>query len=552
MLQRVWSFYDLPENRGEYERAMEEFFADVLALPEGERHIDEDDEKRCNEWFLYDFRLKNSLSPLQYFYEKNKSAISLEDSAVYEDLIKWNLYGFFKILSVKVGEEMEVRPLGEQKTYVVKESLGTFGAEEGRWLIARIAKVAGHYEFVSGVLSAPSFSFDAPSEKHFKKIFRDLNPKKVRELFLKNENGEFTREESAGNENVSEDDLLSFKEVEKKLGALLKKHGISAYVSLDRVKQWADELNPDDPYYLAPVGLIIGLAEDSPDDGDEALSEIFPVLQTFLNKLPRKDFEGKSPEQMNILRGALGEDEERDYRLSMTQFGAWRDEYHKGIELFKRNEAEKSLTAYRKTIAALLNERTTFREVFRLFANTGVTFLMNGYEYAGKRMLEISLELNPHYDFAQKQLERYEAGEYEALICEGLSERAKKISERESKVKRKRGQRRPPDADLSIIAVARMLELMAEKESGEKSPFRKIREKPDRRFAPFEKFEIKNFEDWPEYEYYLFLKKFSINFNHLLTAPTPVTIVPRDGEKIGRNASCPCGSGKKFKKCHGA
>jgi len=31
----------------------------------------------------------------------------------------------------------------------------------------------------------------------------------------------------------------------------------------------------------------------------------------------------------------------------------------------------------------------------------------------------------------------------------------------------------------------------------------------------------------------------------------PVT-VRRDGDKVGRNAPCPCGSGKKYKKCHGA
>jgi preprotein translocase subunit SecA len=32
----------------------------------------------------------------------------------------------------------------------------------------------------------------------------------------------------------------------------------------------------------------------------------------------------------------------------------------------------------------------------------------------------------------------------------------------------------------------------------------------------------------------------------------PVTTVRRQGEKIGRNAPCPCGSGKKYKKCCGA
>ena len=32
----------------------------------------------------------------------------------------------------------------------------------------------------------------------------------------------------------------------------------------------------------------------------------------------------------------------------------------------------------------------------------------------------------------------------------------------------------------------------------------------------------------------------------------PKKPVQRDGDKVGRNDPCPCGSGKKYKKCHGA
>jgi len=32
----------------------------------------------------------------------------------------------------------------------------------------------------------------------------------------------------------------------------------------------------------------------------------------------------------------------------------------------------------------------------------------------------------------------------------------------------------------------------------------------------------------------------------------PVQQVVRGQEKVGRNDPCPCGSGKKYKKCHGA
>jgi len=39
------------------------------------------------------------------------------------------------------------------------------------------------------------------------------------------------------------------------------------------------------------------------------------------------------------------------------------------------------------------------------------------------------------------------------------------------------------------------------------------------------------------------------NVDDLPTSQQPIT---RDGRKVGRNDPCPCGSGKKFKQCHGA
>ncbi|MDE2461222.1 MAG: SEC-C domain-containing protein, partial [Gammaproteobacteria bacterium] len=34
-------------------------------------------------------------------------------------------------------------------------------------------------------------------------------------------------------------------------------------------------------------------------------------------------------------------------------------------------------------------------------------------------------------------------------------------------------------------------------------------------------------------------------------APPPVTTFVREGRKVGRNEPCPCGSGLKYKQCHG-
>jgi preprotein translocase subunit SecA len=35
------------------------------------------------------------------------------------------------------------------------------------------------------------------------------------------------------------------------------------------------------------------------------------------------------------------------------------------------------------------------------------------------------------------------------------------------------------------------------------------------------------------------------------TIPAEPAAVRRDGDKVGRNDPCPCGSGKKYKRCHG-
>ena len=46
----------------------------------------------------------------------------------------------------------------------------------------------------------------------------------------------------------------------------------------------------------------------------------------------------------------------------------------------------------------------------------------------------------------------------------------------------------------------------------------------------------------------------SMTLSHGAVSQAPAaaaTPVRNDGEKVGRNDPCPCGSGKKYKKCHG-
>lgn len=77
-----------------------------------------------------------------------------------------------------------------------------------------------------------------------------------------------------------------------------------------------------------------------------------------------------------------------------------------------------------------------------------------------------------------------------------------------------------------------------------------VKEEGDKTFIHFtvryeRKFETVNHTEWAEFrkedgKWYYYDSEF----------PSPETI-RRSDEKVGRNDPCPCGSGKKFKKCHG-
>ena len=42
-----------------------------------------------------------------------------------------------------------------------------------------------------------------------------------------------------------------------------------------------------------------------------------------------------------------------------------------------------------------------------------------------------------------------------------------------------------------------------------------------------------------------------VTLSHGAEDPQKVETIRRDADKVGRNNPCPCGSGKKYKKCHG-
>ena len=334
-------------------------------------------------------------------------------------------------------------------------------------------------------------------------------------------------------------------DAEAELAGVLRLYDIEKYVSIDHIRTWLEMLDVDDHDYMAPFAILMGLAAEWKDASRETTEDVIGAVRTFCNSLPRKKLNDNSPEEAFAHRGM--ENKAPHFRNSLIEFGRWVPHYDTALaQLHAVGEEKAALDEFRMIFRLLLEEHTTTRHVFRMFANAAIACFAMGDEYGGVRLLKIASEINPHYDFAKDQLKRYESGECDDLIIDGIMRQTKDSKKDEGAdatmkvLKRRR-------TNVGVTYFRAMASLFGRfDDTKTRIPLAQIpRSKHE------ERNERKRFEAEPWHAYYLFLKKFDINFNHPLEEPSEVTFHRSDGMKIGRNDPCPCGSGKKYKKCHG-
>lgn len=224
------------------------------------------------------------------------------------------------------------------------------------------------------------------------------------------------------------------------------------------------------------------------DDLDKTLdvSEFIKPYNEFYNLCPQKSLKDKSPSQL------ITKDYEPDFVASITPIGHGEELEELQIEAHSAMQSGdyfKALKSFNKYFKELLKRRTTVFFIYRIYANKATCYFACGQKSEGKKMIDISLALNPNYDFGQKLSQRYRAGEFDFDIRSTL------------------GPKLRPD--------------FPKKDSSE--------------------------------IYYDFLKKLGINFATPTLTTSKITIFGSNNKKlkVGRNEICPCGSEKKYKKCHG-
>lgn len=498
-------YYNNPACKNELEKALRDFFNIGDKTPFFA--ADEAAEPYFNEWLTYDFKLANGKTLLEDFYERNPYNLSPLERQAYKDLMA-NEYGAFEVLKVDQGHGLELLSLQTAKKYYVNEFNATFQLKAGVVIFNRVAKVGDHYELVG----ADSIVFDVQLGQGAKNYFL-TNKNKVtpRDAFR------LIASPTRKPEPWPKTEKLTKSQIKKELSLILTKISLNNYVSADRIEKWISRLNYEKEELPAntAISMLFGLLMEPEDQ--ETINRLIGLIGRLANLTPQKALNGKSPNE--LASSVKNYKPKLKWDITALNAGNYFKHYEKAMAAMKKRDSKKSLKEYEACFSTLYKERTTMPEVYRLFANTALMNFSEGNEYAGLKLLDIALTLNPNYDFGLSAMKKYEDGFYDNDVMAGRLRNLANI-------------------------------------------FKRSRERSD----------AKRFQNNPANLYYQYLKKFKINFKTDTLTKSTITEISPDGQvriippkadlliinKTGRNQPCPCGAKKpdgtpiKYKHCCGA
>ncbi|MFH1385575.1 MAG: SEC-C domain-containing protein [Patescibacteria group bacterium] len=480
IIQHTFEYYtSSPNFKDEIERGLLYFFnlkslQDLAGL-----NISSQEMAWFNDWFTFDFVFKNGKTSLENFYQINPYNFSSEKLQIYQDL-QTNEFGLFEVLKVDQGKGLMLQSLQTARVYYVQEKSATYQLDPGDYFFSRVGRVENHFELVGAdSIKWSGVNFDQSIKNYLLQLPDKLTPKTVSDCFG-------PRAESLEDQNPLYE-KMDIEALREKLRRALKHYELDQYVNVEIIEQWIKNL-ADEDYDFSFISMLVGLLEAK--YSPEQAVDLFDLVIALHNRTaqyrlgdasPAEKMESLLPKdrQMNMARIPVGIDKSYDF---------WK----KAMCFMKSGKYDKALPQFNKCFEALLEERTTQAEIYRVFANKALSHFAVGEPALGKKMLDIALKLNPNYDFAQIQLKRYKNGDFRANTLPGQLRKLQKKLVRAAQVEQK------PDED-------------------------------------------------PAVRYYKYLRKFKINFKTKKRTKSRITYQNKLGKKIkiGRNSPCPCGARNK-------
>ncbi len=391
-------FFQNPASDGDIDRALREFFKikSVHELPVVAPDFADGSSpahRYFHEWFIYDFKLVSGRTPLREWYEGNPAGMSPADMTVYADLLRENEYGFFKVISSVPGR-VEVESFANGKRYTVREYSAAPFLRIHEAITARVGRVGERYEFVGGLVGSMHSELSDNVGKLYTHPGKPITPKEIYHLWYAPNRG---KPKKGAEEETFGEFATTVAEAKTRLQKAMKACDVLPFISIRRVIAWIQ--NTSEETAFSPAALLIGLANEDASGAD--VDELMKAVMALNNTIRREE-----PPQYTDAELAELERKPR-FRHDIMEPLKWHQIYGRGIEQMKRGKIEKALALFDRAFGHLLDQRTTTREVYRLFANKGVCMIALN-EIGGRYFIELALKLNPNYDFARESLAQHD------------------------------------------------------------------------------------------------------------------------------------------------
>jgi len=203
-------------------------------------------------------------------------------------------------------------------------------------------------------------------------------------------------------------------DVEKRLKALLEQARLDLFVSVDTLKRWTKDVCDEDP--MTVMKMLTGLLDEEQLDDMELFQNLIEALIRLSHLLPSKRLQGETFNDVLKEREKYGEPTNAYLTTTSLPPTEWTRYYHSAMRYMRNQEFLKASKEFDRTFEKLLETKTTYREIYRVFCNSGASYLFSGKPLLGLRCLEIAQELNPQYTFASDQLRKYERGDFDEGI----------------------------------------------------------------------------------------------------------------------------------------
>ncbi len=216
--------------------------------------------------------------------------------------------------------------------------------------------------------------------------------------------------------------MVNVQETEMELSSILAEAGLEDFVSIGMIRNWIEkgcfgtEPKTEVLYFL---NMLTGLLDDRAQDKPGLLERLVNTSLKFFEEVPQSALGGKTIAQK---RKEETKEERPIVELLKTTLPPhdWIERYDRALAKQKAGRFTEAAPLFDETFQTLMDERTTNREIYRVFANAGLAYIYSGDVHKASMCWTASLELNPAYTFPRELLDKLDKGEFDEAIKLGL------------------------------------------------------------------------------------------------------------------------------------